>query len=139
MVRTDNAAVGVAAWEAAVAAKGETAVRRATATDASAESGLDPSAVVVPLLGTEVDLPAWATAEILAACAPGGDASIIELAQSPHRVNAYTLKGSYRHVWATPRRLEVDATTADGTLVLRFDLPPATFATELLAKLVARY
>jgi len=140
MVRADNEAVGVSAWDAALAGKGESIVRRANADDVTKGSGLDSSAVVVPMLGTEVDLPEWATDEILAACSPGGDAHTVALARATTRAQEYTLKGSYRHVWATPRQLEVDAGSAaetNGIIVVQFELPPAAFATELLAKLVA--
>jgi len=140
MVRADNEAMGVSAWEAAIAGRGESVVRRANAADAGAGSGVDASAVVVPMLGSEVDLPEWATEEILVASSPGGDVETIALAQATHRAQEYTLKGSYRHVWATPRHLEVDAASAaetNGKVVVQFDLPPAAFATELLAKLVA--
>ena len=139
LVTTDPAASGasgkkgLSAWDVSAVKKNGHAPHLVSADDAT--SGIFTfEHVVVPLLGSKVRLPKWAPTLISDLV----ERDMATIVAREHKSKEYTLKGSYRHLIVVPKNLEVLQCGDDSEATqVSFDLPPAAYATELVAKLAS--
>lgn len=134
----------VTAWDLPHLAKDQGQVRRVVDDDDAALYSID--SVVVPLLGTEVELPGWLTREVLSeACGVPKDPTLENVVWQGHPQREMTLKGSYRHLVVSPREVGLDEvkdereaqeqSQGQAKLGVSFQLPPGSYATVLLQAL----
>ena len=93
--------------------------------------------VVVPLLGMDVRMPAWAPSLLDQGALVPND--LTHILKHGHKQRTFTLKGSYRFLLVKPKQVAVGHPTPDQdkvSVVLSFELPSAAYATELLATVV---
>ena len=124
VLRSKASGAPLTAWDLPETSLDDIDVHRVAEGDAF---GLD--VVVVPLLGTSVELPGWFGEGVDESLAPG---DLRDMVLREHPVSTYTLKGSYRHIVAAPRNICV-IPDSDGveSSVVSFDLPSGSYATVL--------
>lgn len=138
----------LSAWDLPHTTKGEAVVHSVTAAEA-AQGTFVLTDIVLPLLGSEVQLSPWVESSLGALGNISPTADLVAIAAQGHKNRELSLKGSYRHVVVYARQLELlpeKLESADepgcgaregdiASAVLSFDLPPASYATELFRAL----